>query len=141
VRRIRAHDEHARGGVHGGEDAQVRAWAPHAVQGLVRGLALHQADIQRALLEHGDVVGAAARVPRLHLQRGIDGVDGLGEGLSVHGEAAPRCGRAEHDRRAVGGLGAYDHEQRDCERNATLHIFCAASRSLSGSAHSTFMRS
>ena len=76
----------------------------------MRDLALHEPDVELAGLEHRHVLGTALGVPRLDAEGGIERIDGLGDRLTVDGEAAARRGRAEdHDARL--GLGGADRER------------------------------
>ena len=104
VGRVGAHHEHAGRGEHRGQHAQVGGRAADAGERLVRDLALHQPEIERARLEQRHVLGAALRVAGPHVERGIHLVDDGGHRLAIDREAAARRGRPEaHRRRARGG--------------------------------------
>src|SRR6185295_2546126 len=99
VGRVGAHHEHAGSRVHRGEDAQVGGRAADTGERLVRDLALHQREIERARLEQRHVLGAALGVAGPHLEGGIHLVDGGGHRLAVDRESAARGGGAEAHRR------------------------------------------
>ncbi len=101
VGRIGAHHEHPGSRVHRGEDAQVGGRAADAGERLVRDLALHQREIERARLEQRHVLGAALGVAGPHLEGGIHLVDGGGYRLAIDRESAARGGGAEAHRRLL----------------------------------------
>ena len=72
---------------------------PDARERLVGDLALDQRQVELARLEERDVLRRALRIARLHFERRVDPVDGLGHGLAVDGEAAAgrRCSERDHD--------------------------------------------
>ncbi len=93
IGRVGAHHEHAGGGEHRGQHAQVGGRAADAGERLVGDLALHQPEIERARLEQRHVLGAALRVAGPHVERGIRLVDDRGHRLAVDRESAARAWR------------------------------------------------
>jgi hypothetical protein len=95
---VGAHHEHAGRGVHRPEDPDVRGRRPvHPRERLVRGLTLHQREVELAGLEQRHVLGAALGVARLDRDRGIGLVHALDERGAVDRKAAARRGGAERE--------------------------------------------
>ena len=98
--------------------------AADAGEGLVRGLALHERDVEPALLEQRDVLGAALGVLRLDDERGVGLPDGLDEGRPVDREAAAGRRGAEREAGLLGhgggfqvGLGHRGSDRHDGENH------------------------
>src|SRR5260370_1323178 len=92
VGRVRPHHEHAGGGVHRGEDAQVRRGAADAGERLVDHLALHQGQVERAGLQPRHVLGRALGIARAHVEGRVHLVAGVSHRLPADLEAAARSG-------------------------------------------------
>ena len=95
---VGAHHEHARAGIHRGEDFQPGRRPADAHEGFIGRLARHQRDIELAGFQQRNVFVAALGVARLDRERRIGGVHDFGEGIAIEREAAARRRRPQTDR-------------------------------------------
>jgi hypothetical protein len=76
-------------------------------------LALHEAEIDLALLEQGNVLGAALRVARIDGERGIDLADRRDDRVRVDGKSAAGRRGAERQLHRIRSLGPGRDRERD----------------------------